>query len=178
MAALFEHLGYAVGAQKSRHHGQAHNYPPFWPFEAAYNNHKYLIQVVRTPSKVVESAFLAEYFIPRVYSERIPSITKGDPSSTRLEQVVNSVVLWNEAISKAKPDLVVKVEEAESVCRKWLDNNDLGWSEQGKPPPHNVNHRINHGWNLTGKVPWEELGDKHREMLKEHCLKYRYPDAW
>ena len=128
MGALFRHLGYDVGTQKDLADGQSHNYPhKFWPFTKARDHYEYLIQVVRDPWKVVESVYLAKYSIPLAYSDRIKDLNAGIEHETddKLKQAVNSVVVWNERITEASPDLVVKVEEADYRCPEWLSSIGL-----------------------------------------------------
>ena len=177
MAGLFNYLGYNVGPQSDGPDGQAHNFPNFWPFEKAYENYRYLIQVVRNPKLVVESTYLARYFLPRVYTKRIPDLNAGIEG--RLEQAVNSLIVWNQLISEACPDLVVRVEEAEWVCQKWLDRKWLDWNlkDAVEPPPKNINHRTAAGWDLERRVPWEELDRGWRAKLNEHSRSYGYGEC-
>jgi len=94
-------------------------------------------------------------------------------------KTVRSIVLWNQAIAKAKPDLVVKVEEAEMVCYDWIKS--LGLEIHPRPgfplPAKNVNHRTSGGWDLDGTVPWKELNKEYLQMFQEHCKEYGYDDT-
>lgn len=174
MAHLFQYLGYEVGPQSPYKDGMAHNYPPgTWPPKNLRKEHCYLIQVVRDPWKVVESTYLAKYSLPRQNAQRLPEINKGN---TRFEKTIRSVVLWNRAIKSARPDLIVKVEEAEEVCSRWLESVGLEVNALGEAPAKNINQRHNHGWHMNWKVPWEELiGDK-LTFFQRHCREYGYPE--
>lgn len=175
MAHLFAHFGYKVGPQLEEPNGQSHNFPTFWPFKNVYTKYRYLIQVVRNPKLVVESTFLARYFLPRVYARRIPDLNAGIEG--RLEQAVNSLIVWNQRISEAKPQLVVRVEAAPAVCREWLKNTGLSVSANGELPQENINRRTKIGWDLKRPVPWNSLDREWVDKLNEHSRAYGYGEC-
>ncbi len=184
MSALFQYLGHDVGRQGNGSAGIAHNFPSYWPPEKLREHYQYLIQVVRNPYKVVESTYLADYSLPSQNSNRIPEIGCAKTNKTwgskgrSLTQSIRSVVLWNRAIRNAKPDLVVQVENALSVCKQWLIDNGLKEPLKSQEPETNINHRDgNKGWDLTLKVPWDDLPQKELNMFKKHCKEYGYAET-
>ena len=182
MAHLFWHLGYDVGAQHDKDDGQSHNFPKLWPPEALRTEYKYLIQVVRDPILVAESVFLAKYSLPAQNNSRAPAIGLSDSGTgwgadgPCLRKTIRSIVFWNDAISEASPDLVVKVEEADTVCQKWLHEMGMTREVRDKAPKPGINHRHKSGWNLDDKVPWGALDEEHFSMLKKHSTQYGYPE--
>ena len=118
MAALMGYFGYSVAHQKRGRDGSS----SFHAAKAIIGGGKdewgwcpprsdpwvFLFHVVRNPWRVIESDVGVEGSPSQVISDWFPAI-KG---STPLETSIRSVVLWNEAIEKGNPDLVVKVEEA------------------------------------------------------------------
>jgi len=162
MAGLFQWFGLPVGLKHHVAHGLCHHYPfgilP-WPFARAREEYDYLIHYVRDPWKVVESVYLHRDGIDHrdsMVSENarhIPEIACGNG----LEIAVRSVVLWNRAIAEAKPDLVVRVEDAIPTCINWFEENDIKYflkglavysitpegtrlvADHGQPPAKNAN---------------------------------------
>lgn len=179
MAYLFKHFGYSVGAQCDQKHGQSHNFPPrrLWPPCRIRDEYKHIIQVVRNPRRVVESAYLGDYSLAHQNTPRIPAIDQG----TLLEKTIRSVALWNWAIKRAQPDLVVKVEDAPRVCREWLERTGIPCGAHGELPPTNANTRRYPGWNYLSKsnpykpVPWDTVSPEVMETFNAHCDEYGYP---
>jgi len=176
MAELFTHLGYPVGKQSGARCGQSHNFPQHWPPTLIKENYQYLIQVVRDPWKVLESVHLATYSLAFQNTKKLPEIGAGtrDWAKVTIDQNIKSVVLWNRAIAEAKPDLLVKVEEAEEVCTKWLNSIGLEVRLSKSPPRKDVNKRQTGGWHLREKVPWDKASKECIKMFKEHCQIYGY----
>lgn len=171
MARLFQWFGINVGEYKNGEDGIAHNFPSdLWPLPLPGERKVHLIQVVRDPRKVVESTYLADYSLPKQNSQKIPEIYVRDD---KLGNAIRSVVLWNRAISKAGPDLVVKVEDAPASCAVWLSDCGYRLSFTGEMPSNDINKRDKEGWS-SGSVPWDEMTPELTEMFNAHCEEYGY----
>lgn len=183
MSALFKWFGIDVGLYSNGNDGASHHFPFHklcdWPFSRVRERYKYLIHYVRDPLKVVESTYLHKEGIKCVKSlvgetsSKIEEINDG----SELEISIRSVVLWNRAIADAKPDLCVKVEEAPTALKKWLTENGFELSQTKAPEPAtDTNKRTRGQWHVGASVPWSEVSDPVRDMIKKHCREYGYPE--
>jgi hypothetical protein len=174
MGQLFKWFGYNVGGHWNEEHGMAHDFPPsvrpeLWPLTKAKRYYQYLIQVVRNPVDVVESAYLWK------------TMSLADQTNTKiqldgrnkLENTIQSVVLWNRAIEAADPDLVVQVEHAPSTCSGWLESKGFALTESEEDPPGKVNARTEDDWERKD-VDWSQADKNTMDMLKQHCSRYGY----
>lgn len=179
MAALMRHLGYGVTHQNLGPDGTSqfqvawHLFAGKWRRPTIGRNGRgdgcILIHAVRNPWKVIESCH-------GVKGSPTKTILGLDPSLTgvnKLDSIVRTVVNWNERIDKLRPDLTVRVEDAETVVPAWLGARDLHRDRVGNPPPHDVNH-INHG--TLSLEDYDIVPKESMDELKLHCAEYGYPE--
>lgn len=176
MAKLMQALGYDVGHETIGQHGisswlwaaDSPTVPSGAPRNRAHAGHT--IQVVRHPWMVISS--LVSTSMPSAVLEEYIARFTYFPYGSPFRQAVHFVSNWNKLVQARNPDLVVKVEEADTVLPAWLAGLGYPIPASWDPPPKDYNSR-----DYSTELPISTLNEIpawEQQLLMVHARHYGY----
>ncbi len=150
----------------------------------------HVIHFVRDPRTAIPSIFRENRHSQRSYEFRRRHILKNyqidlDDARSEVERALLSYLYWNKLIEEQKPELVLRVEDAEGSTLRFLKAVNIVAKDLSidLAPPKDINSQKLY----QGKLPdrpdlseedWQNVGTSIKREINEMCQRYGYPGIY
>ena len=154
----------------------------------ALSRFRHTVHHVRDPREAIPSIIRENLHSPESYAFRRRFILEHcgvdlDALSSDLERAVASYVHWNRIIEQTRPDLRVRVEDAEQDLTDFARQRNLvpPGHRLAAPPPRDVNSNKAYKGQRYAKpdaeeLDWASLDSELAALLRDCCERYGYGD--